>query len=115
MRATCLTWTILCAFLLAALPAAAAEPVAAQRQVLALDKVDALVFPSLNTELLRWEDEEREAMGQPPRFAVAKDVSVTPTDTVEVTIGCTPSSGQPPFAPSGDTDSDPCTVTATSP
>jgi len=80
MRAKLFSWTFLCALLMTmALPASAAEPVTAQREVMALEKVDALVFPSLNTELLAWEDEEREKMGEPARFAVAKDVTISPS------------------------------------
>ncbi len=79
MRAKLISWTFLSVFLIwLALPAAAAVPVTANHQVLELESVDAVVFPSLNTELLAWEDEEREEMGEPARFAVSKEVKVSP-------------------------------------
>jgi len=65
-----LTWS--------AQPVTAAVPVTANHEVLALESVDAMVFPSLNTDVLAWEDEEREALGEPARFAVPKQVSATP-------------------------------------
>ncbi len=79
MRVKLISWTFLCAFLtLLALPTAAAVPVTSNHPVLDLESVDAVVFPSLNIELLAWEDEEREAMGEPARFAVPKEVKVSP-------------------------------------
>jgi hypothetical protein len=62
-----------------ALPALAAVPVTSSHQVLGLESIDAVIFPSLNTELLAWEDVEREEMGLPPRFAVPKEVEVSPS------------------------------------
>ena len=61
-----------------ALPASAAVPVTQNHDVMAVEAVDTLVFPSLNTEALAWEDAENEEMGMAPRFAVTKDVKVSP-------------------------------------
>jgi len=79
MRAKMISRTLLFVFLAwLALPASAAVPVTSSHQVLELESLDAVVFPSLNTELLAWEDEEREEMGMAPRFAVTKEVKVSP-------------------------------------
>ena len=79
MRVKLISLTFLFAFLVwLALPASASVPITSNHQVMALESLDAMVFPSLNTELLSWEDVEREEMGMAPRFAVTKEVKVSP-------------------------------------
>lgn len=75
---------VLCLVLLASAPVPAATgadlpatAVAADR-LAALDDVPVVDAPSLDVRALLTEDAQREAIGQPPRFAVPTPVSITP-------------------------------------